>query len=145
MKKLGVWSALLLVGSGLVGCVDNQGLLNDNPEATWNYIQRKIFAGRGGCAVSGCHHPYINPEKGLALGEDQYGPIVEQAMLSSTVPTMKLVEPGDKSKSFLYLKVTGVLPVNGGEVMPPYPAEKLSDEDIELIGRWIDEGAVKAK
>ena len=47
------------------------------------------------------------------------------------------VAPGDPDRSFLYVKVTD--PGGMGEPMPPFRA--LPDEQVELIRRWIEDGA----
>jgi len=47
------------------------------------------------------------------------------------------IVPGKREESLLYLAISG-----GGDLTPmPYEEPPLADEQIEMIGRWIDEGA----
>ena len=74
-----------------------------------------------GCAKSGCHDP-ITKEEDLVL--------------NSYAGIMEIVKAGDAKKSglFKYLKAFG------DDLMPPLP-DKLTNEQIDLIGDWIDQGA----
>ena len=53
------------------------------------------------------------------------------------------VTPGDRSSSYLYLKLIDDYGSVGGEglVMPPNESDEMSGDDIETIGLWIDQGA----
>ncbi len=73
------------------------------------------------CAKSRCHDP-IRHKEGL--------------ILNSYDGIMRIVRPGKSNKSKLYTTLTGF----GENLMPPYP-NKLSNDQIDLIGRWIDQGA----
>ena len=74
------------------------------------------------CAFEGCHDA-ISREEGIVL--DSYENI------------MKEVKPGDPNDSELY----EYLLESGDDIMPPRPYEPLSDENIALIKRWIEQGA----
>ena len=58
---------------------------------------------------------------------------------SQEVPDQVLVLPGNADESYLFQKVTHDLPAHGLR-MPAF-REPLSDENIELLRRWIDAGA----
>lgn len=77
---------------------------------------------RANCALSGCHSD-INPEDDLPL--------------TSYSKIMKKIKPYSTTDS----KIFKVITRNDNEVMPPSPYSKLTNEQIELIRRWINEGA----
>lgn len=52
---------------------------------------------------------------------------------------LTLVVPGDSSRSFLFEKVSSVMPSRGDRM--PFSASPLNDASIELIRAWIDDGA----
>lgn len=76
------------------------------------------------CAKSGCHD--------AASRQDGY------VFTSYQTITAKKFQPGDASETELYETITERDP---GDVMPPPPNPRLSNQQIALIGRWIDEGA----
>lgn len=59
---------------------------------------------------------------------------------SAQRPDLTLVVPGDADASLLYLKVSSANPPVGARM--PLIAAPLSAAQVELIRRWIDEGAV---
>ena len=73
------------------------------------------------CAKSGCHDP-IRHKEGL--------------ILNSYSGIMKIVKPGKSNKSKLFKSLKDY----GEDLMPP-PPDKLTAEQIDLIGSWIDQGA----
>jgi hypothetical protein len=58
---------------------------------------------------------------------------------SSLDPRLTLVIPGDAENSFLYQKVAFDLPPRG--LRMPFLTDPLSDVEIDLIRRWIEQGA----
>lgn len=83
-----------------------------------------------------CHSPG-GVASFLQLTDDQsYSNLVNQPALFSEG---KRVEPGDPGGSALYNRIadTGV---SGGR-MPPPPSSLLSPEEVDLVRRWIAEGA----
>jgi len=90
--------------------------------------------------VAGCH---------TAGGAATAGPLLNDgashaALVDKQSPTvaMLLVAPGDPDGSYLWHKVAGTqndVPNGGGARMPIGPA--LSDDELDLIERWIAEGA----
>ncbi len=97
------------------------------------------------CALSGCH-----PSAGAVLNYslargDSYKQSVRVASLQQ--PGLKRVAPGDPTKSYLYLKITGdpsisgVLMPQGCPGTPAGGAQCLSSDEIDAINTWILECA----
>lgn len=78
------------------------------------------------CATSGCHDA-ITAEEDVVL--DNYKNI------------MKEVKKGNAKKSELYK----VLSESGDERMPPPPYASFTNQQKQLIGDWIDQGAIENK
>ncbi|HXR82244.1 MAG TPA: cytochrome c [Saprospiraceae bacterium] len=77
------------------------------------------------CAKSGCHDA-ITHEEGLNL--TSYTKIMSSG----------IVKPNNVSSS----KLIKVIKQSGGEeAMPPYPNQKLTQEQIALLSKWITQGA----
>ncbi len=76
------------------------------------------------CAKSGCHDA-ISSKKGIVL--DSYTNIMKEG-----------VQPFNLSESDLYEAITENDP---DKIMPPPPSNKLSSDQINLISKWIMEGA----
>lgn len=76
------------------------------------------------CAKSGCHDSLTHAE-GINLSN-------YNSILSS-----RSVVSGNAARSELYQVIVS----SGRKAMPPAPAARLSAEQIDLIKRWIDEGA----
>ena len=94
-----------------------------------------------GC--TGCH-PGVNPSLDLTAG-DSYDQLVGIQALED--PTLYRVVAGDPERSLLYLKVGGDPPVADipaiGTRMPP-DAPPIDPADIDLVRRWILQGAKDA-
>src|SRR5258706_8324023 len=75
------------------------------------------------CAKSGCHDA-VTHEEGYVF--DSYNGI------------MKGIKPGDKNDSKIFEVITET---DKDKRMPPPPDTPLTNEQINLIGKWIDEGA----
>lgn len=91
---------------------------------------------RDNCTM--CHRS-DSPMAGLALTpEDAYDNLVR---IQASGADMPRVAPGNPERSYLYNKVSGKnAAVNGaGIAMPPGPP--LSSAEIDLIRRWIKQGA----
>ena len=76
------------------------------------------------CAKSGCHDS-ITHKKGYTL--DNYDNIVKKGIV-----------PGNSAASKIYMSVTG-----STESMMPEDAAPLTDNQITLLKKWIDAGAIK--
>jgi hypothetical protein len=85
-----------------------------------------------------CDDCHISRDKGrLRLNE----PFVSRTVnVDADQANLKLVAPGDRERSYLFLKILGTHRGAGGsgERMPEDGPPYLSREDVELIGAWID-------
>jgi hypothetical protein len=86
-------------------------------------------------------HPGVNPSLDLTEG-NSYDQLVGIRALED--PTLVRVVAGDPERSFLYLKLGGAPPVADipaiGTRMPPR-APPIDSDDLDLIRRWILQGA----
>jgi hypothetical protein len=112
-------------------------------EPTFASVQKNVFettdsAGRTSCVT--CHTDVgRTPAGGLILLHDRaYDQLVN--VDSTEVPSLKRVKPGDPDNSYMVHKIEGRpgivgrrMPFNG----PPY----LTDGQILIMRRWIEEGA----
>lgn len=85
-----------------------------------------------------CHLP------GAALGGLSLYPDARASLVgvASTQSPLKLVEPNAPERSYLLVKMTGKQDEAGGsgQVMPP--SGVLAAAEIELVRRWIEQGAM---
>ncbi|MBX5483259.1 MAG: hypothetical protein IRZ16_15665 [Myxococcaceae bacterium] len=106
---------------------------------TWKgRVQPLLQANCGGC------HGGATPQAGLDLGSDN---AYERLMQSSAQkPTLKLVQPGQPDKSYLWLKLAGDGSITGSR-MPIDPlgggVRPLSETELNDIQTWIIAGALK--
>jgi hypothetical protein len=118
-----------------------------------------IFSAR--CAGSGCHLDaqasdagggggcLAAPAQGLSLcPAESWTSLIDVA--SRQVSALPLVAPGNSARSYLFRKLVpsdargaagGPLPGTLGQREPPGPP--LPDDQLRLIARWIDEGALQ--
>lgn len=91
------------------------------------------------CAVSGCHVAPA-PPGGLSLAPGvSYARTV--GVVSLAAAPMKLIEPYDADKSWIYVKMTAS-PAPGFQRMPPPGATAFpTDEEKDLMRCWINRGA----
>ncbi len=92
------------------------------------------------CAFGGCHAS-TSPAAGQSLAEGlAYMNTVN--VPSEELPSMDRVEPGDPDQSYLVHKIQGThLDVGGSGLRMPRGQEPLSDDQIDLIRAWIEQGA----
>lgn len=79
-----------------------------------------------------------------AQGEFSFYPSPHQAMVGvkSVQSPLALIEAGSAEASYLYLKMVGSQQtVNGSGASMPYQRELLSETELAIVRRWIDEGA----
>jgi hypothetical protein len=77
----------------------------------------------------------------LSLYPDAWAQLVG---VRSTQSPLKRVEPGAPDKSYLYLKVLGTqLDAGGSGLRMPFQQDPLSPAELELLRKWIEQGAVK--
>ncbi len=83
----------------------------------------------------GCHGG-AEPDAGLDLSDPQTLVGIESGQLG-----MALIEPGDHLQSYLWHKVAGTQSIAGGMGQRMPVNHEWSDDDIDLLARWIDLGA----
>jgi hypothetical protein len=123
------------VAFALLGCGGEDGDVTGTP-VSYEQVQG-VFA-EYGCTAC---HPGVNPSLDLTEG-NSYDQLVGIRALED--PTLYRVVAGDPERSFLYLKVGGAPPLADipaiGTRMPPR-APPIDPEDMDLIRRWILQGA----
>jgi hypothetical protein len=124
--------ALALAGALLSGCGE------DDRPASWSYIHAAIIAPN--CATSSCHTA-DNAQAGVQLHsvEASYAILVGSPCRSNDPPGQaprNYVSPLQPERSQLMYLLLGV---ESNAQMPP--DKPLPDGDIDLIERWIQEGA----
>jgi hypothetical protein len=102
---------------------------------TQNVITSGDSSGRPACTLC---HAGANPAGRLNLSGDVYSALVNKP--SSFKPGAILVIPGDPENSYLYQKLEGT-PGIVGQRMPRTGGPYLTDGQIQVIERWIEEGA----
>ena len=106
---------------------------------TWDGIQKTVFA-RNGCTEKLCHG-------GAGAGGLDLSPEVAYANLfdvASTESSLKRILPGDKDRSWLWLKLAAkTRPGSVSIVGSPMPANlaAIGEDELELVRRWIYAGA----
>jgi len=102
-----------------------------------NILQSSDSSGRSACVQ--CHtNQGRNPAGGLNLAGDPYSALVGKPSVGK--PGAILVIPGDPESSYLYQKLEGTAGIAGLR-MPRNGPPFLTDGQIEVIERWIEEGA----
>lgn len=136
-------NSLILLITGLAialsasACKRAEPVSFDDREADFSTIQAQIFS--QSCALSGCHAGDSAP-LGLDLTEEEaYDNLVNVS--SREVPNLLRVEPGNAEDSYLIIKVRGGNRMAEGTSRMPLGRSPLSEEDIQLIEEWIDDGA----
>lgn len=76
----------------------------------------------------------------LELDANPYDHIV--GVPSNEAPAMPYVTPGDRYASYLWHKVNATQSIAGGAGTSMPVGPRLSDEEVERIGAWIDAGAI---
>lgn len=140
MKKLGLkYIVLVFFSIGLTFCSDS--IVESTPSidekvepkiesATFTSIQTEIL--NKSCAFSGCHvSGSVNPN----LSGNSYSILVNKK--SST--GMDYIKPNDPNNSYLLQKILGSSVINGSRM--PLNSSPLSQEKINVITEWINDGA----
>ena len=122
-------------GLGLAACNDS-GM--QPGEVSFSQQVQPILTDR--CAFGGCHAS-TSPAAGQSLAEGlAYVSLVN--LPSQELPSMDRVEPGDPDQSYLVHKIQGThLAVGGSGLRMPRGQEPLSEDQINLIRAWIEQGA----
>ena len=102
-------------------------------ESAFQRIQNMIFTPH--CAS--CHSGFFAPHRLRLDTHNSYRSLV--GVRSAEVPSLERVKSGDADASYLVQKVEGQAAIG---MRMPAGKPPLSSEDIDLIRRWIAEGAV---
>lgn len=98
-------------------------------------VQAIMDANCGPCHLDG------NIEAGLTLSN-----VLSLIARPASQSGLRLVEPGDSSRSYLLFKLRGEQVLGGGSgKQMPRDSQPLSDYEIETIAVWIDEGCTIAE
>ncbi|MFU8765256.1 MAG: hypothetical protein ACNA7T_12065 [Haliea sp.] len=90
------------------------------------------------CAV--CHITGEEPGELALVPGSAYASLVD---IPSQQSTLLLVDPGEPAKSYLYHKLAGSHVEAGGEgARMPFASPPLPDAQLQLVRRWIQEGAL---
>jgi len=136
-KFFGISFSLLLIIS-LAGCKvtvepEENTHLPDNSLATFSTIQKEIF--NVSCALSGCHSSAdAAPGMDLSTGK-AFNNLVNVPSAGNS--NFFRVQPGNSANSFLIKRLRNIGESSG--IMPP--SGKLSENAIQLVETWIDNGA----
>jgi hypothetical protein len=141
-------SLLLLLSLTLAGCgsgggssaggTDDTGDSGAALEPTLSSIQENIFTPT--CARSGCHSS-ASASAGLSLADgESFDNLVNIA--STQAAGLNRVTPFDANNSYLIHKLEGTQVSAGGSgTQMPQGDSPLSDEEIDAIVQWIEDGA----
>jgi hypothetical protein len=95
-------------------------------------------------AACSCHLIHPAPEQAFLGKGSSYAALV--GVTSTQRPSLLRVKPEDPASSYLFVKIdpgSDSAKLRSGDLMPPR-ATPLSPDDIDLIRRWIQEGASPA-
>jgi hypothetical protein len=132
-----VLAAALLIAAGCGGgrTIGGSGTVVTPTGVDFKTQVQPIFTQN--CALSGCHAAG-SASGGMVLDADQsYANLVNVA--SSEVGPDKRVLPGNSGASYIIEKLTHPTPRSGERM--PLGGDPLPDDQINLIKKWIDEGA----
>jgi len=107
---------------------------------TWATIQADILQVR--CVL--CHNNTPSAPLGLSWEADQFDTVVTNGRISSEIPSLKIIEPGNSAASYMIWKINGQGPAGQAIVglrMPASGPPFLAQADIDRITAWIDAGA----
>jgi hypothetical protein len=133
---------VLALGCLAAGCSgsgeDGTGGMQSTPNAvTLQQVQSAVFT--PSCALSDCHRGVSAPfDLDLSAGQT-LGNVV--GIPSFEVPEYDRVERGNPEESYVYMKVVGDPRILGDSMPPLGLAPELSDEQRDLLYRWIQQGA----
>ena len=137
---------VLVLSAAVAGCDESLSDVagpSPNLTPTFSAIQRDIFDSTDSSGRAACIQCHVTgggaAATGLLLTADvSYGNLVNRA--SRLSPGDTLVIPGDPDNSYLVRKLQGGPNITGMR-MPRTSGPFLTDGQISIIRRWIEEGA----
>jgi hypothetical protein len=128
----------VVVALTITGCGDDSGNGGDPPVTFAEVYQDARFGSR--CSGPACHGTAVGGNLVMTSASGAYANLVGQPAEGVDCADLGLmrVEPGDPDSSLLYLKLVDP---PCGDPMPI--AGPLDDDAIELVRRWIADGAVE--
>lgn len=131
--------ALAFAAAAFLGCERAEPLETDD-SVSFSTIQENVF--NSSCALSGCHRGPAAAE-GLDLSAgNAYDNLVGVA--SEQVSNLDRVDPDNPDDSYLIIKLEGGDRMADGSAQMPRGREPLSDDQIDLIRTWIEDGAARS-
>jgi Protein of unknown function (DUF1553)/Protein of unknown function (DUF1549)/Planctomycete cytochrome C len=131
MKFLVAMVPLLLVSLAFQSCTRNSSLAGNADSVDFNLHIRPILSDR--CFK--CHGPDANQRKAnlrLDIRENALAALRDN-------PNAHVIVPGNSSSSEIFRRISTR---DTAEIMPPVNSNlKLNDQEIDLIRKWIDQGA----
>lgn len=103
---------------------------------TLSALQTAVFTPT--CALSSCHGGVQSPD--LSAGNVLVSTSNVTATETFNGNSIKLIDPGSKATSYLYLKVTNANGITPAQM--PQTGQALNQCQIDAIGQWIDGGAL---
>ena len=122
----------------LFGCVEDESE-SASIQPTFDEIYNKVLL--PSCNDSGCHNATVGVGNLFLEGERTYDSLMNSPCDNpiAVAEGLKRIDIENPTDSFLYMKITD--PKGMGTVMPPDVA--LSQEEIDAILQWIEDGAVE--
>ena len=129
---------VVVAAAAIAGVVCGMGCLDSEPRpARWSYVHAAII--QPACTTAGCHSA-LTAIAGVNLAEREGAYTILTGRICGEPPMpidppRNYVTPFSSESSRLYHQLVG----RDTDVMPP--DSPLPDPEIELVARWIDEGA----
>ena len=128
----------LLLARSLTGCASEDDTDTDTDTDTDVYPAHNADIQPIWDSKCSNYHP-SDSKDGLNL-RNAYTKIVDVA--SDDIPSMSLIEPGDETKSYIWLKLVGSHSAAGGSgAAMPKGTKVVSTAEKDLILEWIKDGA----
>lgn len=130
-------AALVLLAAGCSSGTDRPGPVVNNAPVTLQQVQAAVFT--PSCALAGCHVGGSGAQMGMDLS-DGASMSYTVGVPSLEVPSFSRVAPRNAQDSYIYMKITGDPRILGDPM--PASGPSLSDQSIDLLRSWIDQGAL---
>ena len=140
--RRGLVISLIVCGScvSMAGCGEiSEASLPERPTAA--DVQELVFT--TACATSGCHsEPTFAGDLDLSAASTSHEALVDTEPTNRVARNLGLIRvvPGDPDSSFLFRKLTE--PGTGEGAPMPSSQTRLTAPYVDLVARWISQGAV---